>query len=186
MKYKCLLIVLILFLAGCNQIGLEKAVIYKELDNKMPSEIPKDFEIIFKYGIHEARRHNSINTINDTITKDLVIDGLAIGPLSLEVDELESIYLELRKVNIIEYPNVFKPPYKDNPDPNIAAHCTPSSEYILEIYYRDAKYELFWHDENCSESLNAVNLKECFREIIRIIYETDDYMSLPERNGAYE
>lgn len=198
MKYFYILLAFIIFLTGCvykeseneDDYGMQgekiNIEIHKEMDNSMPDIMPEDFEIVFEYGVHQAKQHDSINTINNVITKDLIIDGLATAELHLEHDDLESIYNELLKINVIEYPSNFTPPYKDNPEPKMSVYCTPSMEYRLKIHYDEIEYKLYWHNDNCSEAEKAIILRESFNRIINIISNTEEYKNFPESNGGYE
>ena len=186
MKKYLLLLGLILLLSSCQNNEKTEEIYSENETNIMPETMPEDFDIIFEYGFEQASQHDGINTIDNTISKDLITDGLVISEFEISAEDLEDIYNLLRENNVIKYPSIFEPPYKDDPEPGVERNCTPSMEYKLNIYYEGYEYNLYWHNANCSEAKNAMILQECFNELIQIIRSTEAYRAFPESSGGYD
>ena len=160
---------------------------YKTSDlNEMPELLPIDFQIIFTFGVEQANQHDGINTQDGTVQKDLVLDGLAISSIKVNEQNLEEIYNLLKDINVISYPDNYKPPYMENPPEDTIRYVTPSNVYNVWIKYDGKEYSLYWHDTNASEIEEANILREALEEIKKIIRSFEEYKDLGEPNGGYD
>jgi hypothetical protein len=164
------LTVLVIILAGCvpNQRPGE---IPKD---QMLSEKPEDFSIILKYGV---RAKNVLNTKDGTFTKDLISAGTETTELKLSNDELALVYDAMQKINIMKYPEVFKP--------DSSQFVRPYQTYDLTINYAGQDKRVFWEDESLSRGPEATQLREVFEKIKSIIECKDEFKRMAEPVGGY-
>lgn len=166
-KVVCLCILLVaILLAGCNlTIG----------KNKLPSTKPKDFNFVFSYGVGSK---NQLDTIKGQYTKDMVTEPSVSTNLKLSDEDMDTIYSEIIKINILDYPDNFKP--KNN------VIQTPYYTYNFKIIVNGMEKNISWADENVSESKEAVQLRKLFKKIQEIIESKEEYKKLPEAKGGYD
>jgi hypothetical protein len=163
----CLCILLITtLLAGCTLTSTK---------NKLPSTKPKDFNFVFSYGVGAK---NQLDTIKGQYTKDMVTEPSVSTNLKLSDENLDTIYSEIRKINILDYPDSFKP--KNN------AVQTPFYTYNFKIIADGIEKNISWEDENVSQSKEAIQLRELFKKIQEIIESKEEYKKLPEAKGGYD
>ncbi len=145
-------------------------------NNAMPAQMPMDFEFSVKYGVGNK---NILNTFEDTFTKDMVVDPPITINLALSQEEMKTIYDEMRRINILDYPTRF------NPDRNIAE--VPHPSYYLKIRFNGEVKEIYWKKGIASEVDEAIKLKELIDWYIRdeIIQSRLEYKKLPEPRGGY-
>lgn len=143
--------------------------------NQMPDSKPKDFNFVFDYGVNAK---NQLDTINGQYTKDMVMDSSITTNLVLSDEEMNSIYLELKKINILKYSDNYKP--KSN------VRQTPFQTYSIKIILNGKEKNVHWKDENVSKSKEAVNLRETFNKIEEIIINKEEYKKLPPAKGGYD
>ena len=146
--------------------------------NQMPTEKPKDFAFILKYGVGAK---NVLNTKDGTFTKDMISSGTKTTDLKLSDDELVTVYNDLRKINIMDYPEVFKP------DRFVITQrsVSPNLTYELTIVYSGKQKTVFWNDESLSEESEAKLLRGMIDRVRSIIESKDEYKKLPEPQGGY-
>ena len=64
----------------------------------------KNFNFVFNFGYR-----NQLNTIKGQYTKDMIIEQSITTDLILSDEEMNSIYIEMKKINILAYPEFFNP-----------------------------------------------------------------------------
>jgi hypothetical protein len=166
-KVICLCMLLIVtLLVGCNLIGGKI---------QLPSSKPKDFNFVFNYGVNAK---NQLDTIKGEYTKDMVTEPSITTNLKLTDEEMNTIYSEMKKINILDYPESFKP--KNNVKQN------PYYTYNFKIIANGIEKNISWVDENVSESKEAVQLRELFKKNQEIIENKEEYKKLPEAKGGYD
>lgn len=169
-QYKKLILLclsLILFsLIGCDS---------KITKNELPDVKPKEFNFVFNYGVNSK---NGLNTIKGEYTKDMVIDPSITTNLILPNEEMNSIYLDMKKINILNYPENF------NPKSNMMQ--TPFQTYSIKIVIDGKEKNIYWKDENVSKTKEAVQLRALFKKIEEIIINKEEYKKLPLANGGYD
>lgn len=97
MNKLCLLLLAVLLLNGCST---DKEAERAAGQNVMPQEMPGDFDFLVRYGYGEATK-NEINTYQDIVVKDLIMNGTATANVTLTGDEMRSIYDQMKEINII-------------------------------------------------------------------------------------
>ena len=153
-------------LVGCSSQGSKDV---------LPDIKPENFNFVFNYGVNAK---NGLNTIKGEYTKDMVIDPAVTTKLVLSNEEMNSIYLNMKKINILNYPETFNP--KSN------TMQTPFQTYSLKIVLDGSEKNISWKDENVSKSKEAVQLRNLFLKIQEIIINKEEYNKLPPANGGYD
>ncbi|WP_246579329.1 hypothetical protein [Alkaliphilus flagellatus] len=85
---------------------------------------------------------------------------------------------EMKKINILDYPENFKP--KNN------AMQTPFYTYHIKIIVDGREKSIFWEDGNISQSKDSIQLRELFKKIQEIIVSKEEFKKLPKANGGYD
>lgn len=162
-----ILAVFVFMLTGCSDNETQ--------NNLMPEEKPSDFYFVLNYGVVPT---NQIDTLKGTFTKDMVTIAPVTTTLILSDEEINEIYTQMRKINILSYPNNFKP------ESNM--FVTPFETYSIKIFFNGIEKSIYWEDENLSKSKKAVELRNLFKRIEEIIYAKDEYKNLPRAQGGYD
>jgi hypothetical protein len=166
-KTMCACLFLVTFsLFGCNSTSTE---------NQLPSLIPKDFNFIFNYGVNAP---NQLDTIKGHYTKDMVVDHSITTDLKLSNEEMNTIYSEMKRINILKYTKNFKPKSK--------TLQTPFDTYSIKIIEDGREANISWKDENGSEAKDAVQLRDLFKKIQEIIINKDEFKKLPAPKSGYQ
>lgn len=126
----------------------------------LPEETPPDFNIYVK-GVNEF-----INTFENKFTLTFVKDTLITIDMVLSKKQKDTIYREMKNIEIFDYPEIFTPPYKDNPEPGLARSRYPHSKYILKIQVNGLEKNIKWNDRNFSQTKIAIKLREFIRLVI--------------------
>ncbi|WP_029160011.1 hypothetical protein [Clostridium scatologenes] len=153
-------------LVGCN---------LSNSSSKLPDSKPKDFNFVFNYGINAKNR---LNTIQGNYTKDMIGESPITINLKLSDKDMESIYSEMKKINILSYPENFEP------QGNVLQK--PFKTYTIKAIYDGKEKNIFWKDENMSKDKNAVQLRDLFKKIQETIESKEDYKKLPIPQSGYE
>jgi hypothetical protein len=143
-------------------------------ENQLPNSKPADFNFIFNYGINAK---NQLNTIEGTYTKDMVLEESITTDLKLSDEEMDIIYLAMKDINILNYPENFTP--KSN------TMLTPYQTYSMKIYFSGKEKSIYWKDENVSKTKEATQLRELFIKIEEFIYNKEEYKKLPQPKSGY-
>jgi len=157
---------MILSLSGCNSTSTR---------NQFSTVKPKDFNFIFNYGVGAK---NQLDTIKGKYTKDMIIEPSIITDLVLSDGEMNNIYLDMMKINILNYPENF------NPESDVIQ--TPFLTYYIKIVIDDKEKNIYWKDENVSETKEAIELRMLFNKIEEIIINKEEYKKLPPTKGGYK
>lgn len=153
----------------------QKMVVEERSD--MPQEMPDDFDFIVSFGYGEHTK-NEIDTFEDTVTKDLIINGSATANLIFTLDEMQSIYEKMREINIMDMKGLA---------PN-ELNCSqvPYNEDTWEISVDGKSNTLTWSDKHCDISKDAKELLELRLFVQHIVEEKDTYKQLPKAKGGYD
>ena len=166
-KAMCLCLFLIAFsFVGCNSTNTK---------NQLPESKPKDFNFVFNYAVNAK---NQLDTAKEQFTKDMVLEPSITTNLKLTDDEMNTIYSEMKKANILYYPDNF------NPKSNTIQ--TPSSTYSIKIIVDGKEKSIFWKDENISQSKEATQLRNLFKKIQEIIVDKEEFKKLPDSKSHYQ
>ena len=155
-----------------NQMSQPKETSAK---NQMPESMPKNFEFIFKYGINGK---NQLDTLKGKYIQDMVVEASVRAELKLSEEEMNTIYLAMKQINILEYPKIFKP--KSN------VVLTPFQTFYLKITFNHTEKVIKWSDQNLSNTNEAVKLRDVFTKIEKIIIDRDEVKKLPKPKGGYQ
>lgn len=162
---------LCLLLIAFSLIGCKSTI----TENQLPNVKPKDFNFVFNYGVNAK---NQIDTIKGQYTKDMVVDPPATTALILSDKEMDAIYLSMKSIEILNYPESF------NPKSNVIR--TPFQTYSIKIVIDGKEKNIYWKDENISKTKEATQLRDLFKKIEEIIINKEEYKSLPAANGGYD
>ncbi|WP_313885246.1 hypothetical protein [Clostridium sp. DJ247] len=166
-KVMCLCLFLIAFsFVGCNSTSTK---------NQLPESKPKDFNFVFNYGVNAK---NQLDTAKGQFTKDMVLEPSITTNLKLSDDEISTIYSEMKKINILDYPDNF------NPKSNTIQ--TPYDTYSIKIIIEGKEKCIYWKDESVSETKEAAQLRKLFKKIQEIIVNKEEFKKLPEAKGGYQ
>jgi hypothetical protein len=142
--------------------------------SNLPLTRPNDLNFEFNYGVGSK---NQLNTIKGQYTKDMVAEPSISTNLKLSDEDMDTIYSEMRKINILNYP--------DNLNPKNNVKQTPYHTYNFKIIVNGIEKNIFWADENVSQSKQAVRLRELFKKIQEIIESKEEYKKLSKAKGGY-
>ena len=155
---------------------------YCQEKSNNPDDSTHSFNFILKFGVANK---NIINTFNHTFTKDLVMGPDTTISLYLSELELDTIKAEMERIHILDYPKIFTPPWRDNP--NVYDMTVfPNSSYYLKIQFGNQIKEVSWDDSNDSKINIAKKLRGIISKIIKIIVNKEEYKKLPNSRAAYQ
>lgn len=163
--------IVLLFLIGFSLVACNST----NTTNQLPEVKPKDFNFVFNYGVNAK---NQLNTIRGQYTKDMITEPSITTDFKLSDEEMNIIYLGMKKINIMNYPENFIP--KSN------HFQTPFNTYSIKIVMEGKEKNIYWKDENVSETKEAEQLREQFKKIQELIINKDEYKKLPEAQGGYD
>lgn len=140
---------------------------------------PANFELILNYGVGAK---NVVNTVDDTFTKDMIIDPSITTTLVLAPHDLDLIYQKMVEINFFAYADTFAIP--------IASGCpgggiAPSMSYAFEVVAGDQTKTLEWNDSITNQNTQADKLRDLIKLIVTIIESKQEYKELPEARGGY-
>lgn len=143
--------------------------------HKLPEDKPDDFNFILTYGYEVG---NTINTIDEKYSYDMIMYPSLTIDLKLSELEMNTIYEDMRAINILNYPEVFKP----------IGHLgvNPYQSYDFKIFINGKEKHISWEDENLSSKSKAKDLRDLINKIEKIIESKDEYKKLPPRKGGYD
>jgi hypothetical protein len=144
-----------------------------EITNRMPEEMPKDFNFSLTYGSYGKKK---IDTFYDLVIKDLVEDGTIEANISLTDEEMRQIYQEMLRMNIMGDLDI---------EENQNCHSEPPalSEWKVQV---NGETKLISFKPFCDETADILKLIELEDFIHGMLIEKEEYKVLPEANGAYE
>ncbi|MBH5316192.1 hypothetical protein I6N90_00020 [Paenibacillus sp. GSMTC-2017] len=156
-----------------NEI-IENYHINVKLLSKLPTEMPKDFDFVVKYGIGMK---NEINTIKNTVTKDLIANGTVSANITLYPADMQRIYEKMKEINIMETKQLSS---------NQSCALIPYSEDIFEVIILGKTIQHAWTSKSCHLTEDAKQLLELRTFIENIVKDYEAYNKLPEAVGGYE
>ena len=163
--FLCLLLILFLF-SGCNST---------KTTERLPDTKPKDFNFVFNYGVNSK---NQLDAGKDQYTKDMAIEPSVTTDLKLSDEEMNSIYSEMKNINILNYPENF------NPKSNVIK--APFQIYSIKIIIEGKEKNIYWKDDSGSKAKEVIQLRQLFEKIQEIIISKDEYKKLPPAKSIVE
>ncbi|MGH4124725.1 MAG: hypothetical protein ACREV6_17520 [Clostridium sp.] len=79
--------------------------------------------------------------------------------------------------------NIFNYPENFNPNSNIRQ--TPFYTYSIKIVIDGKEKNIYWKDENVSETKEVIQFRDLFKKIQETINNKEEYKKLPPENGGY-
>ena len=143
-------------------------LIFRQI-NLQPQNPPADFNFVFRYGVGAK---NELNTVNQTFTKDMVMDPPLTIELKLTDSELAAVY---KKMNDLKVFGINK-----GSEENVMVE--PCSSYYFKAQFGSFRKELSWDD--CQGKVND-KLQQLTNFIIKIIESKEEYKKLPAPKGGY-
>ncbi len=162
-QYLIAIACIILFISGCSS---------------SQTTVPNDFNFSLRFGVQGK---NKLSTFDDTFTKDMVIEEPITIELKLTEKEMTSIYDEMKNIDIVSYPEVYKP---ETLSPN-KTFVTPYQTYELVIVYDGKTKKILWEDENLNNSSKAKKLRALINSIVETVQNKEEYEELPQPKGGY-
>lgn len=146
--------------------------------SNIPTTKPSDFAFSLNYGIGGK---NKLDTFTNSYSRDMNSEHSQNIKLTLSEEDLNKIYSLMRTIDILNYP--------DNFDPEGPSESKPYDEFYITILINGNKKNITWIDNKNSQTEQAINLRELFSKIHKIVSETEEYKSLPvpeDSNIYYE
>lgn len=144
-----------------------------EISSEAPQDMPDDFNFSLSYGTYGKQK---IDTFNNTVVKDLVVDGTVEAELTLTEEEMKRIYDEMMDINIMGD--------LDLEEDEICRSEPPSlSQWTIEM---NGKKKSFHYSTFCDYPEHISQLYQLQDLIESIIIEKPEYKALPKSNGFYE
>ena len=152
-----------------------------------PIKHSDDFNLIFTYGIGA----NTLDTFNNTYTRDMITDANITIDLYLSQEEMDAIYEKMIEIDFFNYPDVFS---RYVPEGSIVGERTPYFSYYFKVAYDSYVKELTWNDNIRSVLIRGEyitddkvdKLKSLTQLITHIIESKEEYKKLPEPRGGYQ
>lgn len=178
------LMFLAISLLGCQQSDKEEEF-YNEISKNatnstaqnMPKDMPSDFDFSIQFGV---QKKNEINTFEDTVTKDLIVDGTATTELILTEEEMKDIYEKMQEIDIAE-----KKEFTPEPVNGVVCMQRPYEKDKWKIIINGETLTYLISGEHCEPTKDAKQLIELRNYVFNIIKSKAEYKSLPEPNGGY-
>ena len=148
--------------------------------NETTGPEPHRFDIVVRYGVLAK---NALNTLENTVTKDLVLDGTVTAPLFLTPADFDSIERWLKDVDIMSYPDTFVTPRADSTV--LIAMFTPFDTYALELHRDGWTKKVLWRDSITPRGAKAENLRIFFSRMRELVESQPVYLRLPPAQGGY-
>jgi hypothetical protein len=148
--------------------------------NETTGPEPHRFDIVMRYGVLAK---NALNTIDNTVTKDLIIDGTVTAPLFLTPADFDSIERWLTEVDIMSYPDTFVTPRADSTA--VVTTLIPFESYMLELHRDGRAKKVIWHDSTIPRGVKAETLRFFFSRVRELVEFKPAYRRLPPARGGY-
>jgi len=149
----------------------------------MPDGVPEDFAVYYAMGCDTAQM-NILDTYEGYIQKDLIHNGTARVDYTPSDEEILAIYDKIAELEL------WKMPSDVRADGEI---IQPMTYFEIRFTMNDSTYEILadttitqstWHNKNITaEQAEAIN--EFCRFVHEMMMETQEYKSLPDREGGY-
>jgi hypothetical protein len=156
------MIVSIIAFAGCNK-----------LQDNTTQEMPKDFNFILTYGTYGKQK---IDTFNNIIIKDLVVDGVVEADISLTEDEMRQIYNEMLKLGMMGELVLDKEKECGVDPPSFSTWYIEMNGQMKSVVYADY----------CEYPEDVMKLKELEHFIHHVVSIKEEYRELPHARGGYD
>ncbi|MGD6781470.1 hypothetical protein [Sutcliffiella horikoshii] len=167
--YFILFPILLLF-SACSSVEDVSAPVLSDVSTPV---MPADFEFSLTYGTYGKQK---VDTFNDMIIKDLVIDGTIEAEIPLTVEEKNLTYNEMLKINIMGDLEI---------DRELQCAIEPPTFTSWHIQMNGQTKE-FSYTSFCEYNGDAKNLMSLENYIHKLVAAKEEYQELPDSNGWYE
>lgn len=173
-----LIIIFLPLFSACNLIDnkIEKDSEQNEKQSSivMPENMPADFVFSVKFGIY---KRNAINTIDQTVTKDLIEDGTATTDINITEEEMKEIYELMKEVNVGEHKNLIS-------KTNCMQEPYEEDEWIISFDGQTIKYS--YSEAHCELTDDAKQLMNLRNRVFQMVKKKEAYKELPKSIGGYD
>lgn len=137
-----------------------------------------DFNFLLLYGYNGD---NSINTFNNRLTKDLVINGNQTIKFKMPKEKKDEIYQLIIKNKINELPETIE---------SKGFICYPSNKLYLKYSINGETKTVSWDTAFWREDERLDDNQNCFlnfvKQITDYIHNTDEYRKMSPTKGGYD
>lgn len=174
MKTKRLIIatVLMFLSTGCSESVPSKIQVESFT---YPDAMPDDFDFRLSYGTYEKQL---VDTFQDLVVKDLVLDGTVEATIQLPNEKMEAIYQEMKELQIMDSLDLEEPTEFD-----CLTEPPSSSSWTIHMNGETKSFAYGSFCEYPDDVRKLFKLQEFIDEVVR---DTEEYQQLPDSNGYYE
>jgi hypothetical protein len=142
---------------------------------------PQFIKIHFHYGFA-----NELNTFEQTLQKDLVMNGTISTSFWLTTEEQRLILSKVQSVNFFDFPDTIR---QEVGSDSIMALTVPNPGIqFLRVQYKEQDKTVYWYAylrDSQGNNDHATMLIQLTSLIIDIIESKPEYQSLPPAEGGY-
>jgi hypothetical protein len=153
-----------------------KEIVLDTTLNLLPIHMPDNFDFTFRFWSHDGTDGITISTFEHKIYR-IDCEGNVSISFSLSKEQLDSIYMVMRKIHLFSYPAPF---------PDLGYIVTPPSYEYLRVRAGDIEKQFRFKNIIFSKDPAVINLCVLEKFIIRVITDHPDYSRLPQGNCLYE
>ncbi|MDR1184778.1 MAG: hypothetical protein LBK67_08280 [Coriobacteriales bacterium] len=155
-------------------------------DDVLVDHMPDDFDFVLDYGVLSK---NSIDTYNDTFTKDLVTNGTETISFAIPVDKMQELYAAFREYEISELPDDLNAYAALFIEEESMSTVLPASQFVL-TYTCDNEIRTITYDAGTrwttEDPLDPWTRLFGFVEVVcEYIYGTEEYQNMSPAEGGY-
>jgi hypothetical protein len=121
---------------------------------------------------------DELNTFDQTLTKDLVLDGTITVPFWLTSAEQDTILREAMGINFFSAPDTIKR------QPGVSMEPDPSPD-MLRLKFGNQDKTVVWYFPVDTTNTYAKSTLSLRNRIISIILSKPEYKALPDARGVY-
>ena len=139
-----------------------------------------NFALYFSYG---SCLTETLDTFQGTFTRSMCPpDPPVTVTLTLSAEEMQTIYHEMAKIDLVGYPDHFSVVV---PEGTVYGMVTPSDSYYLRVRNGKVEKELYW-DDNITDvtSKEADQLRAFLEKVISIIHGRPEIKLVPQPSGC--
>lgn len=140
------------------------------------------FDFIFRYGVYPEPK-NELDTLKNTIIKDMITDPSVTTKLTLTPEEMNNIHARMQEIDIFGYPDVFT--VEVSPGDTFSTRI-PYQVYYFYIQDGSRIKELRWEDKIQNLDEQAAGLRRLIQLIQDIISSKEEYRKLPVPTSGYQ
>jgi hypothetical protein len=151
-------------------------------------QMPDDFDFTLGYGLLSK---DNIDTYDDTLTKDLVMDGTETIPFVIPKDKIQELYAAFREYEISELPddlNAYAMSIGEKPSAVVGGGGL-ASEFILTYTCNHETRTIIYNGGEKWDTAGPPETHERFLGFFEVVSEyvhgTEEYQNMSPANGGY-